>query len=207
MSKIFVIDEKPTAIPKDVLREIAEEKSASRISWEREIQSINQEILSSPHSIKCVDKRVVVACDIEGKNWHTFEDGTRIRRERQYENLNRRETEPVNATVIHSNYIPEKATILIHPNAIIESNRIYNYAPLSGKFEGSDIRYYSIPEEQCYGWHDGKEWKPLKGFQFALRVFKPYRGVIEGIEPELIKNVLYITTGELKGNVCHTLKA
>jgi len=38
-------------------------------------------------------------------------------------------------------------------------------------------------------------------------VFEPYKGPIVGIEPKQIKNVLYITSGELKGKVVHTLKA
>jgi hypothetical protein len=48
---------------------------------------------------------------------------------------------------------------------------------------------------------------PLKGFATGLRVFIPYKGVIEGIPNEQIKNVLYITSGEFKGKVVHTLKA
>jgi len=79
--------------------------------------------------------------------------------------------------------------------------------PLSGEVTGSDIKYYSIPEEQCYAWLDGEEWKPLKNFDFALRVYKPYSGLIDGIEPELVKDVLYVTTGEFKGKIVHTLKA
>jgi hypothetical protein len=38
-------------------------------------------------------------------------------------------------------------------------------------------------------------------------VYKPYNGSLVGIEPTIIKDVLYITTGELKGSVVHTLKA
>ena len=38
-------------------------------------------------------------------------------------------------------------------------------------------------------------------------MFKPYNGVIEGISPTIIKNVLYLTSGEFAGKVCHTVKA
>ena len=47
--------------------------------------------------------------------------------------------------------------------------------------------------------------QPMKNYEFALRIFKPYQGMIIGTPPTEIKNVLYITTGELKGNVVHTL--
>lgn len=156
--------------------------------------------------LKAASGRVVIKIDIEKKNTHAFADGTVIRLERQYNNLNRRETEPVNATVIDGEVTKVGAEILIHPNAINESNRIYNYKGLTEELS-NDIRYYSIPEEQCFAWLNGSEWLPLRGFAFALRVYKPYNGSLVGIEPTIVKDVLYITTGELKGSVVHTLKA
>jgi hypothetical protein len=151
--------------------------------------------------------KVIISVDLESKNSHTFSDGTKIRLERQYNNLNRRETHPVNATVIHGDGLKSGSQILIHPNMTHETYRIYDFAPLSGKIEGSDVKYYSIPAEQCYAWLDDDSWKPLKGFDFGLRVFVPYTGSISGIEPSLVSDVLYVTTGEFKGKVVHTLKA
>lgn len=158
-------------------------------------------------SLKHVYNRVVVEIDLQSKNFHTFSDGTKIRLERQYENLNRRHTEPVNAIVIDAEYIPAGTQILVHPNAATDTNIILNYHSLSGKHEDSEIKYFSVPVEQCYAWLDGTEWKPLKGFEFGLRVYRPYEGVIDGVKPTKIKNVLYITTGYLKGRVVHTLNA
>lgn len=157
--------------------------------------------------LQAVEGKVIISVDLESKNSHTFSDGTKIRLERQYNNLNRRETHPVNATVISGEGIKSGSQILIHPNMTHETYRIYDYAPLSGALEGSDIKYYSIPSEQCYAWLDGDEWKPLKGFDFGLRVYVPYKGVIKGIEPSLLKDILYVTTGELQGKVVHTLKS
>ena len=157
--------------------------------------------------LKWVQGKVIISVDLESKNSHTFEDGTKIRLERQWNNLNVRETHPVNAIVISGEGIKSGSQILIHPNMTHDTYKINDYFPLSGEEAGSDIKYYSIPEEQCYAWLDGDEWKPLKNFDFALRVYKPYSGIIEGIEPELIKDVLYVTTGEYRGKIVHTLKA
>lgn len=157
-------------------------------------------------SLKHVEGKVIIEIDIESKNWHTFANGLKIRLERQYENLNRRITEPVNATVISAKDIPAGVEILIHPNAIIESNRIYNYKKLTG--ENADIQYYSIREDQCFLWRDEDDnWQPLPPYETALRIFKPYEGILLGIEPTLIKDVLYVTSGELKGKCVHTLKS
>lgn len=158
-------------------------------------------------SLKHVHGKVVVAVDLEYKNWHTFSDGTKIRRERQFNELNRRITEPVNAIVISAENIPSGVEILIHPNATHDTNRIFNHSQLSGKDEGSDIKYYSIPEDQCFIWRDGSEWKALPPYETALRVFEPYTGILHGIEPKLIKDCLYVTSGNFKGRVVKTLKA
>lgn len=157
-------------------------------------------------TLKATKDRVVIKIDLESKNQHKFADGTVIRIERQFDNFNRRYTEPVNCIVIDGGIVKADSEILIHPNAVNESNRIYNYKGLTEELS-SDIKYYSIPEDQCFAWLNGGEWLPLKGFTFALRVYKPYNGSLVGIEPTIIKDVLYITTGDLKGNVVHTLKS
>lgn len=158
-------------------------------------------------TLKHIEGRIIVAVDHESKNSHRFSDGTVIRLERDWNNLNRRETQPTNATVISGANIPKGSEILIHHNAPSDTNRIHNYSKLSGKETGSDIKHYSIPEDQCFAWYDGKDWQPIPPFSFALRIFKPYYGVIEGVEPTLLKDTLFVTTGELKNKVVKTIEA
>ena len=158
------------------------------------------------NKLKHTDGRIVVAIDMEKKNQHAFEDGTVIRIERKYNNFNRRHTEPVNAIVVSAENIPEGSEVLIHHNSNHDTNRILNYQSLSGRVEADSVKYFSISENDAFVWFDGKHWQPLPGFDFALRVFRPYLGSIQGIEPEQINNTLYLTTGEYKGLICHTIK-
>jgi hypothetical protein len=160
-----------------------------------------------PPDLKHVEGKVIVKVDLQGKNWWTFKDGTKIRLERQFENLNRRETEPVNAYVVSAKNIPSGTEILIHPNAPSDTNLITNYKPLSGENADNNIKYYSIPEDQCFAWLQGQTWKPIPPYETALRVFKPYTGNIEGIPPTELKNNLYVTSGKLSGKVVLTVKA
>jgi hypothetical protein len=51
------------------------------------------------------------------------------------------------------------------------------------------------------------EWQPCKNYATALRVFEPYRGLLEGIQHTKLKNTLYITSGELKGHVAKVAHA
>lgn len=160
------------------------------------------------NKLQTIKDRAVVQIDLQKKNSHTFKDGTKIRLERRFDNFNLRFVNPVNAIVIDAEDIPEGTEILIHHNSIDKAYEILNYKQVSGTDIASDIRYFSIPTSFCFAWFDeNKEWQPMKGFDFALRVFKPYTGMLHGLEPTLIKDTLYVTTGEYKGKVFATLKA
>lgn len=159
--------------------------------------------------LKHVENRIVVSVDMEGKNSHQFADGTTIRLERKYDNFDLKYVNPTNATVVSAENIPEGAEILLHHNSTHDTNRVFNYTSLSGSVIASNIRHFAIPETEAFAWYDkkSKSWQPLPGFDFALRVFRPYKGILDGIEPTLIKDCLYVTTGEYKGLVCRTLRA
>ena len=153
--------------------------------------------------------RIIVKADKDGKNWHTFSDGKKIRLEREYDNLDRKHTSQVLGEVVSAEYVPTGALILFHHNAIHPVNQIFNHSQLSGEEIASKVEVFSFREDECYLWKmpNEKEWKPLNGFATAFRVFIPYFGSFEGVFPEKIKEVLYITSGNLKGKACRYLKA
>jgi len=159
--------------------------------------------------LKHTTGRIVIQVDMNYKDSHRFESGEEIKLIRRVDNFDRKHTEPVNAIVISSENIQEGAEILIHHNSLHDSNRLFNHKPLSGSDIAADIKYFSIPELEVYLWRmSGEEWKPVKGFATGLRVFEPYKGVIQGIPPKQLKDILYITSdGDLKGQVVMTLKA
>lgn len=164
---------------------------------------------SSYYSLCATQGRVIIKVDIDGKNWHSFQNGTIIRYERFWNNLDRRHTIQTLAEVVQGENIPVGAEVLIHHNAVHEVSRIFNHKQLSGEDEASTIRYFSIPETQCYLWKMPNEdkWMPLKGYATALRVFQPVKTQFYGIAPNLIKNTLFITSGEHEGKIVRTLKA
>lgn len=152
--------------------------------------------------------RVIIKVDLESKNSHTFKDGTKIRLERVYDNFNMRYVKPVNATVVNAKNIPEGAEILIHHNSTHDTYKIFNYQKPTTE-ASSDVQYFSIPIEECFLWREekGSTWNPLNNFVTGLRIFKPYTGPLQGIEPQLLKNKLYITSGELNGCVVTTVNS
>jgi hypothetical protein len=190
-------------LSKEEIAEIEQERQDKLKDHSKKALQKNAQKLKELADLKHVYGRVVIMIDLEGKNSHTFASGEKIYIGRQFNNLNRRETEPVNAKVISGEGVEKGAEILIHPNAIQPSNKIFDYND-----DDSDVKYYSIREADCFFWKDMyEEWQPFAGFVTALRVFEPYNGSLVGIEPKKIKNVLYICSGELAGSVVRTLPA
>jgi hypothetical protein len=158
--------------------------------------------------MKHVEGQIVIKINHEYKRSHKFDDGTVIKLERGWNNLDCRDKNETNGIVISGKDIPSGAECLVHHNATHETYRITNHDELSGQKIADRIEYYSIPEDQLFFWRkDTPEWNVIEGYATGLRVFKPYKGILHGIEPTKIKDTLYVTSGELKGQVCHTLKA
>ena len=203
MAKHFLINPNIAELSKEEIQSI--EKQSTQLSdnlWKKK-EDKAKEAIKEKCNLKYIQGRVIIKVDLEKKNQTTFSNGTVIRLERQFNNFNRRETEPVQGTVISAEYIPEGSEILISHNALHDSNKIFSY-----KTSSPDIQYFSIPETDCFAWTDTDGTiKPMKNFEFALRVYEPYRGNIAGIKPTLMKEVLFITTGHLANNIVHTLKA
>ena len=159
--------------------------------------------------IKHSEGRIVIKANKEQKNNYTFSNGTVIRLERKYNNLDYSYTQQTLAEVVSAEGVPEGALILFHFNALHDTYKINNHSKLSGEEIAQGIELYSLKEEECYLWKmpGEKEWQPMKNYDIALRAFKPYTGIVPGIEPALIKDTLYVLTGELRGKVVRTLKA
>ena len=152
--------------------------------------------------LKPVSGRVIISIDSEYKNSHTFSNGLKIRLEREWDNLNRREVAPVNAIVLEAENIPIGAEVIVHHNSNHPVHELFNYKKLDGLGIASNIKHYSIPETDCYLFRMGDKWLPCKGFATALRCYIPYSGVLENIKPTRLKSRLLITSGEFKDKVC-----
>lgn len=208
MNKKYVVFGGKTALEKSTINSIRQQNEFLLKSVGDRQDILAAKKLKEEDFLVHTEGRVVVKVDIESKNYHTFEDGTRIRRERLFNQFDRRIAQPVNCIVISGAGIPKGAELLVEHNAFHETNRINDYKN-SFENEASDrVRYFSLERYECYCWRIGNgEWHPIYPYEFALRVFKPYKGKLEGIEPELLKDTLFVTSGNLRGKVVKTLKA
>ena len=207
MSKHFVFGGKKE-LTKEAITQIQKEGEAILKTGDELLDERVKKQLQEEDNLVHTDGRIVIKLDIKNKDSHTFASGLTIRRERAFNEFNRRISQPVNCLVISGEGIPKGAELLIDHNALHETNRINDYKN-SFENDGSDrVRYFSIETYECYAWRMGSDnWQAVPPFEFALRVIKPYKGILHGIEPEIVKDTLFVTSGELSGNVVKTVKA
>lgn len=207
MSKHFVFGGR-TELTKEAISTIRQEGEILLKAGDGIRNEQSQKQLREEDYLVHVEGRIVCKVDMENKNSHRFESGLTIRRERKFNEFNRRITEPVNVIVISGEGIPKGAEMLVDHNALHETNRINDYKN-SFEIHGSDrIRYFSIETYECYAWRiGGGKWQPIPPFEFAFRIIKPYKGIFHGIEDEVLKDILFVTSGELKGSVVKTISA
>lgn len=207
MSKHFIVNPSKEALSKEEVAKIQASSEQVMVEWDDMVAKKSMEKFLEEDFLIHTEGRIVVKVDMKSKDSHTFESGLTIRRERNFNNFNRRETQPVNCIVISGEGIPKGAEILVDHNAFHETNRINDY---KNSFESEDtdrIRYFSLERYECFAWRfENDNWTPLYPFEFGLRIFQPYTGKLENIEPQKMKDTLYVLTGELKGNVVKTLK-
>jgi hypothetical protein len=151
-------------------------------------------------------KRIFISVDMDYKN-HTMIGSEQINLKRDSDNFDKKYVRPINGTVIDAENIPKGAEVLLHHNATHETYMLFDYKELGGNYIQNTIRYFSIPESECYAWRLNGEWHPCNGFEFGLRVFKPHPNYFLDLLPVLVKNKLYITSGELKDKIVITKTA
>jgi hypothetical protein len=211
MSKHFTVSNHERIVSNEDILLIEKEK-IEKFKKFGEIEINNSNKISSKleaSTLKHTKGRVIVVADKEQKNYTSFSDGTTIRLERDYNNLDRKYTQQCLGKVIDAESIPKGSLVLFHHNALHDTYKVFNHSLLDGQEITSGVSIYSIPENQCYLYKEteNSEWMPCTVFATALRVFEPYKGMLEGVPPTKIKDSLYVLTGTYKGQVVKTQKA
>jgi hypothetical protein len=204
MSKYFVVNPSIELQDKEVINKLRQEQEIILNDTFSQRRKVDVSKLSEEDNLRHIEGKVIVKIDVDGKDSWTFENGQKIEYKRRFNNFNKRETEPINAIVISGEGMKSGSEILIDHKAVHDTGRIFDY-----KDSNDSVKYYSIQNEMCFAWYDEdkKEWQPIRPYEFGLRVFKPYEGLISGIEPTIIKDILFVTSGDLKNKVVKTLVA
>jgi hypothetical protein len=151
--------------------------------------------------------RVLIAVDLKYKDRVLLgESGVVLERPRDYDNLNHRETKISQGWVVNSDYLPIGSEVLVSHNSFHDTNRLFG---LDIEIELLNIGVYAVPKMETYCYKYGsKKWNACEGFLLGMKLFEPYNGIIEGIEPKEIKRTLFVTSDcKLKHKVVDTVNA
>ena len=154
--------------------------------------------------LKAPKDRIIISLDLDYKNWVKL-NNSKIRLERDYDNMNRRYVAPTNAFVIDAENIPTGTEIIVNHNSDHDVNRIFS---VDEDIDVKGIHYYSIPKIDAYIWKDkNNQWQPCEGYALGERVYEPYKGCIIGIADKELEDYIYITSEcDIKGKVAKTMK-
>lgn len=144
--------------------------------------------------MRAIRGKVLVKIDTKQKEKLAFNGGTLII-ERGY-NFNRREDYPSMGGVIDGEGLPAGAEILLHHNVSEAAYNVEGETLLTDEERAEGYRVFSVPADMCFCYKvEGGEWTPCKHFLLTKRIFKPYEGLMTGIEPAQVKNRMYVTKG------------
>jgi hypothetical protein len=142
--------------------------------------------------MKALRGKILVKMDTRQKEKYSLTKDITIKIDRGF-NFNRREDYPSRAEVIDGDGLPPGAPCLLHHNAIEKTYEIAGIVTEEERMEG--IKVFSIPVDMCFCYFENDEWVPCKNFLITSRIFKPYKGSLVGIDPEQIKNRMYVVKG------------
>jgi len=203
MSKYFLVSNEVNSVSKEAIAEIEERSARNKQEhWEKTLADFQLELAKRKDAVTPANDRVLIIADLHSKSTYRFANGMEISLVRNVDNMNRRQTQPVNGIVLNAKNIPTGSEIIMHHNALDGNNELVNYKRLGE--ESQNVKYLSVPEHDCYLYRlpNSEKWLPCEGFATALRCYTPYSGIIEGIKPTRLKNRLLITSGKYKGQVC-----
>jgi hypothetical protein len=144
--------------------------------------------------MKAIRGKVLVRIDTKQKERYALEGGPTIIIEKGY-NFNLREDRASMGEVVHAYDIPTGAMVLIHHNATDKTYSVESNDILTDEEYRNGHRILSIPEDMVFCYNEGSGWIPCKNFLLTKRIFKPYKGSLVGIQPEQVKNRMYVVSG------------
>lgn len=137
---------------------------------------------------------LIFKIDTKQKEKYALTKDVTIHIERGY-NFNLREDRAAFGYVIDGEGLPSGAMLLCNYLALEPTYEITNETILTDAEKSEGFKVFSIPLDMAFCYNNGDGWKPCKSYLITKRIFKPYTGNLQGIEPELVKNRMYVEKG------------
>lgn len=144
--------------------------------------------------MKALRNKILVKVPTLQKEEYALTESTIIYLATGYD-FNLRADRPALGYVIDGDNLPEGVKCLINYLAIEPSYIVENEDILTDKEKREGYKVYSIPVDMCFCIKLNDEWTPCKNFLLTERIFLPYNGKIVGVEPQRVKNRMYVVKG------------
>ncbi len=145
--------------------------------------------------MKALYGSILVKLDTKQKEKYNLTKDVKIEIERGY-NFNLREDRASMGYIVEGGGLKEGDYCLLNYLALEQGYIIQDENILTKEEKKEGFKVLSVPKDMVFATSpDGKDWTPCKNFFLTLRIFKPYGGMILGVEPELVKEKLYVVKG------------
>lgn len=144
--------------------------------------------------MKAIRGQIIIRMNVRQKEWYCLAEGVVIEWQRTY-NFNLREDRASYGYAVDGGNVPRGASVLCHHLSTEPSYLIENDTILTEKERKEGFRIFSIPVDMCFTYDNGDGWIPCKDFLITQRVYAPYKGRLEGIGNQLVKNRMFVISG------------
>ena len=144
--------------------------------------------------MKAIKTNIIIRMNVRQKEWYQLAEGVVIEWQRTY-NFNLREDRASYGYAVDGGNVPSGAPILCHHLSTEPSYLIENDTILSEVERKEGFRIFSIPIDMCFAYLKDDEWIPCKDFLITERLYVPYKGKLEGIGNQLVKNRMFVISG------------
>lgn len=160
--------------------------------------------------MRALRNKVLIRIDMTQKEKYSLGNGKTLHWQRGF-NFNLREDRATYGYVVDGNGMKEGTPVLVNYLSTEPSYAADNETILTEEEKKEGFRIRNIEADMIFCYFDGEKWQPCKGFLITKRIFKPYNGLLVGIEHERIKGRLYVVKGfdeydgevtDLSGKVC-----
>lgn len=142
-----------------------------------------------------IKTNIILKMDVRQKEKFNLTEDIQIEISKGF-NFNLREDRSSMGYIINGRGLTKGHQALCHHLTIESGNEVVGETILTEAEKKEGYKVFSVDRDMVFATSpDGIEWHPCKDFLITLRIFKPYKGKLKGIEPTVLKDRMYIIKG------------
>ena len=144
--------------------------------------------------MRALKGNIIIKMDVTQKEKYRLTDDVTIQIVKGFD-FNLRQDRASYGYAVNGGNVPSGAGVLCHHLSIEPSYAIENETILTEQEKKEGFKVFSIPVDMCFAYMEDGEWIPCKDFLITERVYLPYKGKMQGIDHQLVKNRMFVIKG------------